>query len=71
LGLITTAKDTLVRTNRLLRLQERLDGLMFETRLLRERLELLVSAHEHALRQLSRTKRRSRPVNLKRAHRLF
>jgi hypothetical protein len=39
--------------------------------MLRERLEILFSFHEVALRQLSHVRRRRRPENLKRANRLF
>ena len=51
-------------------LQEPLETLMMEARLLRARLELLIAAQQMAIREL-RQPRRHRHQNLKRAERYF
>ena len=69
--LFTTPKITLADPERLHRLQSKLEALMSETRVLRQRLELLIGAHELAVKALRTARRRHRPEDLRRAHRLF
>lgn len=56
---------------RLRSLQTKLDILMVEARVLRERLELLVLAQKLAVRELAVARRHSRNASLKRANRVF
>jgi nitrogen-specific signal transduction histidine kinase len=67
----TTTKVTRADSDRLRRLQDRLEAMMSEARLLREGLEFLVNAHELAVRQLRLTRPRHRLQDLTRAHRVF
>jgi hypothetical protein len=56
---------------RLRSLQGKLEMLMVEARVLRERLELLVLAQKLAVRELAVARRRTRSASLKRADRVF
>jgi hypothetical protein len=57
--------------DRLRALQEPLEALMLEARILRARLELLLTAQQLAVRELSLARRSTRPPSLARANRVF
>jgi hypothetical protein len=57
--------------DRLRSLQQQLEVLMVEARVLRERLELLVLTQKLAVRELAVARRHKRSVSLKRANRVF
>jgi hypothetical protein len=71
LPLETTTNYAQLDADRLHRLQEKLEALMLETRLLRQRLEALFSAHQLAWRKLREKRPRHRDEDLSRANRLF